>query len=42
MLLRIVVTGRKSGPPLADVFPLIPKDSIRKRIAWIKKRFSLQ
>jgi glutamyl-tRNA synthetase len=32
MVLRIIVTGRKSGPPLGEIFPLIPKDIIIKRI----------
>ncbi|OPY75084.1 MAG: Glutamate--tRNA ligase 1 [Syntrophorhabdus sp. PtaU1.Bin058] len=32
MILRIFFTGRKSGPPLKDIFHLIPKDIIIERI----------
>ncbi|HQM81583.1 MAG TPA: glutamate--tRNA ligase [Syntrophorhabdaceae bacterium] len=32
MILRILSTGRKSGPPLKDIFHLIPKDIIIERI----------
>jgi glutamyl-tRNA synthetase len=32
MMLRIIFTGRKSGPPLGDIFRLISKDIIMKRI----------
>lgn len=32
MMLRIIFTGRKSGPPLGELFHLIPKDTIIKRI----------
>ncbi len=32
MVLRILFTGRKSGPPLKDIFPLIPKGIIIERI----------
>jgi glutamyl/glutaminyl-tRNA synthetase len=32
MVLRILFTGRKSGPPLKEIFQLIPKDIIMKRI----------
>ena len=32
MVLRIFFTGRKSGPPLKDIFHLIPKDIIIERI----------
>ena len=32
MVLRILFTGRKSGPPLKDIFHLIPKDIIIERI----------
>jgi glutamyl/glutaminyl-tRNA synthetase len=34
MILRIIFTGRKSGPPLGEIFHLIPKDTIMKRITW--------
>ncbi|HOJ43071.1 MAG TPA: glutamate--tRNA ligase, partial [Syntrophorhabdaceae bacterium] len=39
--LRIILTGRKSGPPINEVFPLISKESIYKRIQCVKKRFSI-
>jgi len=42
MMLRILCTGRKSGPPLKEVFQLIPKDIIIKRMECAEKRFSLQ
>lgn len=32
MVLRIISTGRKSGPPLGEIFHLIPKDIIITRI----------
>jgi glutamyl-tRNA synthetase len=32
MMLRIIFTGRKSGPPLGEIFRLIPKDIITKRM----------
>lgn len=32
MTLRIIFTGRKSGPPLGEIFHLIPKDNIMRRI----------
>jgi glutamyl/glutaminyl-tRNA synthetase len=32
MVLRILFTGRKSGPPLKDIFHLIQKDIIIERI----------
>ncbi|MCX5805396.1 MAG: glutamate--tRNA ligase [Proteobacteria bacterium] len=32
MALRIIFTGRKSGPPLGEIFHLIPKETIIKRI----------
>ncbi len=39
MLLRIAFTGRKSGPPLKDVFRLIPGTLVAERVAWLQKRF---
>jgi glutamyl/glutaminyl-tRNA synthetase len=36
--LRIALTGRKSGPPLKEVFRLMSKDSILKRIEWLEMR----
>ncbi len=41
MVLRILFTGRTSGPPLKEVFPLIPRDHILKRIEWLNLRLSL-
>ncbi|HVN98041.1 MAG TPA: glutamate--tRNA ligase [Syntrophorhabdaceae bacterium] len=32
MVLRTVLTGRKSGPPLKEIFELIPRDLITERI----------
>ena len=32
MILRIFLTGRKSGPPLKEILQLIPNDIIVKRI----------
>lgn len=32
MVLRAFITGRTDGPPLKDIFPLIPADIIRRRI----------
>jgi glutamyl/glutaminyl-tRNA synthetase len=32
MILRILLTGRKSGPPLKEVLKLIPNDIIKTRI----------
>jgi len=40
MFLRIVMSGRKSGPPLKDLYRLVPKDIIMKRAKWLEKRFS--
>ena len=41
MVLRIVLTGRKDGPPLKEVFPLLKKDRIAKRITCLKNQLSL-
>ena len=32
MVLRIFLTGRKSGPPLKELFQMIPKEIILERI----------
>ncbi len=40
MLLRIAISGRKKGPPLKDLYRLVPKDHLRERIAWLEQRFS--
>jgi len=42
MVLRVLFTGRASGPPLNEVLPLIPKEHIMKRIACLKERLSHQ
>jgi len=38
MVIRILSTGRTSGPPLREIFPHISKESIIKRIEWIEQR----
>jgi len=40
MLLRIAISGRKNGPPLKELYRLIPRYNILERIAWLEKRFS--
>lgn len=40
MFLRIVMSGRRSGPPLKELYRLVPKDIILKRAKWLEKRFS--
>jgi glutamyl-tRNA synthetase len=40
MFLRIVMSGRKSGPPLKELYRLVPKDIIMKRAQWLEKKFS--
>jgi nondiscriminating glutamyl-tRNA synthetase len=39
MLLRIAITGRKSGPPLKEVFRLTPQQVILERVSWLQKKF---
>ncbi len=41
MLLRIAVTGRKSGPPLREVFRLTPKEIILERVSCLQKKFEV-
>ncbi len=41
MSLRVILTGKISGPPIKEVFPLISKESIFKRLQCLKKRFSI-
>ncbi|NLW36535.1 MAG: glutamate--tRNA ligase [Syntrophorhabdus aromaticivorans] len=41
MVLRILITGRVNGPPLKDVFRLIPRDHILERLQWSDQRLSL-
>lgn len=38
MLLRIITTGRKSGPPLTEVYPLISTRSVVGRLECLRKR----
>ena len=40
MLLRIAISGRKSGPPLKELYRLIPRGSILERISWLEQRLS--
>jgi glutamyl-tRNA synthetase len=40
MFLRVVVTGKKSGPPLSELYRMIPKETIRKRIECVERRLS--
>lgn len=40
MLLRIITTGRKSGPPLTEVYPLISTRSVVGRLKCLQKRLS--
>ena len=41
MVLRIIITGRKHGPPLKEIFPLVKKDTVTKRISCLKRQLSL-
>lgn len=38
MALRVIITGKKSGPPLKELYRMIPKNSIMMRIECLKKR----
>ncbi|HAR95110.1 MAG TPA: glutamate--tRNA ligase [Deltaproteobacteria bacterium] len=40
MLLRVMTTGRKSGPPLTEAYPLISTRSMVGRLACLQKRLS--
>ncbi|MCX8111009.1 MAG: glutamate--tRNA ligase [Syntrophorhabdaceae bacterium] len=40
ILLRIIFTGKKNGPPLKDIIPLISKDSIIARLKCLRERLS--
>jgi glutamyl/glutaminyl-tRNA synthetase len=42
MVLRIVLSGRTNGPPLKDMFRLIPKGNILERIRWLDQKRSSQ
>ena len=39
MLLRVAITGRKSGPPLKEVFRLTPERPILERVSCLQKKF---
>jgi len=38
MLLRVAITGRKSGPPLKEVFRLTPECLILERVSCLQKK----
>jgi glutamyl/glutaminyl-tRNA synthetase len=40
MVLRVAITGRTNGPPLKDMFRLIPRDHILERIRWLDQKLS--
>jgi glutamyl-tRNA synthetase len=40
MLLRVITTGRKSGPPLTEVYPLISTQSVVGRLECLQRRLS--
>jgi glutamyl/glutaminyl-tRNA synthetase len=40
MVLRVVITGRTNGPPLKDMFRLIPRGHILERIRWLDQKLS--
>jgi glutamyl/glutaminyl-tRNA synthetase len=40
MVLRIVLSGRTNGPPLKDMFRLIPRSHILERIRWLGQKRS--
>jgi glutamyl-tRNA synthetase/nondiscriminating glutamyl-tRNA synthetase len=40
MFIRIVISGKKSGPPLKDLYRLMPKQTILKRIACLEEKLS--
>ena len=42
LVLRILITGRTDGPPLKDIFHLIPRVNILERIRWLDQRLSSQ
>jgi len=41
LALRVIITGKKSGPPIKDIFPLIDRNSILKRLECLKRTLSL-
>jgi glutamyl/glutaminyl-tRNA synthetase len=42
LVLRILITGRTDGPPLKDIFYLIPRVHILERIRWLDQKLSSQ
>lgn len=40
LVLRILITGRTDGPPLKDIFHLIPRVNILERIRWVDQKLS--
>jgi glutamyl-tRNA synthetase len=40
MFIRIVISGKKSGPPLKDLYRMMPKQTILKRIACLEEKLS--
>ncbi|HOV89976.1 MAG TPA: glutamate--tRNA ligase [Syntrophorhabdaceae bacterium] len=42
LALRVIITGKKSGPPIKDIFPLIDINNILKRLECLKKTLSLK
>jgi len=42
LVLRILITGRTDGPPLKDIFHLIPRVHILERIRWLDRKLSSQ
>lgn len=42
LVLRILITGRTDGPPLKDIFHLIPRVNILERIRWLDRKLSSQ
>jgi nondiscriminating glutamyl-tRNA synthetase len=40
MLLRVIATGRKSGPPLTEVYPLVSTRSVVGRLECLHKKIS--
>jgi glutamyl-tRNA synthetase len=41
MTLRLLLTGRKSGPPMHELYGLMEKDQLMARIAWLRARLTL-
>jgi glutamyl/glutaminyl-tRNA synthetase len=41
MLLRVAITGRKSGPPLKEVFRLTPRQNILERVSCLQRKFGI-